>query len=233
MGNLIPKPQVNSQNHNQEQVEEETFTCEICSEPANNKFKNNDKCIHPFCTDCMFKYIQAKLDDNVSDIKCPAMICNHSLEPLSCRPKIARQLFDKWCDVLCESAVLKLDRVYCPNQECSELILNQCGENNLKRCVCPNCKKPFCFWCKVPWHAGYRCEESGETRDENDVAFGVLSESKRWMRCPMCRHCVERVDGCKMVHCRCGTQFCYICGKEGGQHHMCNRYTAIFCWGKE
>ncbi|KAI3707645.1 hypothetical protein L6452_26272 [Arctium lappa] len=125
MGNLNPKPQLNPQNHNQDQVEEEAFTCEICSEPANIKFKNNNNCIHPFCTDCLIKYIQAKLDDNVSDIKCPDMTCNHSLEPLSCRPKIARQLFDKWCDVLCESAVLKLDRVYCPNQECSELILNE------------------------------------------------------------------------------------------------------------
>ncbi|KVI07686.1 Zinc finger, C6HC-type [Cynara cardunculus var. scolymus] len=149
----------------------------------------------------MIKYIQMKLDDNLSDIKCPAMACNHSLEPLSCRPKIARQLFDKWCDVLCESAVLKLDRVYCPNQDCSELIVNECGERDLKRCLCPNCMKPFCFWCKVPWHAGYMCEESGETRDENDVAFGVLAERKGWIRCPTCQHFVELADGCTIVRC--------------------------------
>ncbi|KAI3745634.1 hypothetical protein L6452_08035 [Arctium lappa] len=143
-----------------------------------------------------------KLDDNISDIKCPAIACNQSLEPLSCRPKIAPRLFDKWCDVLCESAVVKNDRVYCPNQECSELIVNECGERNLKRCVCPNCKKRFCFWCKVPWHAGYRCEESRETMDENDVAFGFLLERNRWMRCPMCRHCVELDNGCTIVRCR-------------------------------
>ncbi|KAI3692225.1 hypothetical protein L6452_32036 [Arctium lappa] len=27
--------------------------------------------------------------------------------------------------------------------------------------------------------------------DENDVAFGVLLERNQWMRCPVCRHCVE------------------------------------------
>lgn len=55
--------------------------------------------------------------------------------------------------------------------------------------------------CKVPWHAGYTCEENAETRDENDVAFGVVCETKGWKRCPKCRHCVERVDGCNDVKC--------------------------------
>ncbi|XP_024967277.1 probable E3 ubiquitin-protein ligase RNF217 [Cynara cardunculus var. scolymus] len=230
MGNLNQTPLLNSQNPNQDEDEEDAFTCEICSEPANTKFKNDHKCIHPFCTDCMIKYIQMKLDDNLSDIKCPAMACNHSLEPLSCRPKIARQLFDKWCDVLCESAVLKLDRVYCPNQDCSELIVNECGERDLKRCLCPNCMKPFCFWCKVPWHAGYMCEESGETRDENDVAFGVLAERKGWIRCPTCQHFVELADGCTIVRCRCGIEFCYRCGKKGGHRHRCNNQHRRFLW---
>ncbi|KAI3745668.1 hypothetical protein L6452_08072 [Arctium lappa] len=188
---------------------------------SNNKFKNSDKCIHPFCTDCMIRYIQVKLDDNVSDIKCPDPACNHSLEPLSCRPKIAHQLFDKWCDKLCESAVLNLDGVYCPNKYCSELIVNECGDGDLKRCLCPSCRKPFCFRCKVPWHSGYKCEEIGETMDENDVAFGVLSERNQWKRCPNCRHCVERFDGCSIVLCRCGIRFCYKCGKEATEYHIC------------
>lgn len=153
MGNLIPKTQQKTQNPNHDEEEhqegEETFTCEICIEPVtlpNIKFKNHNRCIHPFCTDCMIKYIHVKLEAYVSDIKCPATTCTHSLEPLSCRPKIPTQLFIKWCDVLCESTVLAVDRVYCPNIECAELIINECGENNLKRCVCPHCKKPFCLW---------------------------------------------------------------------------------------
>ncbi|KAJ9567849.1 hypothetical protein OSB04_003815 [Centaurea solstitialis] len=128
MGNVPQKPhknpQIDQQNDDDEQESSSSssstsFTCEICIEPVilpNKKFKNSNRCVHPICTDCMIKYIQVKLEDNVSDIKCPAIACDHSLEPLSCRPKIGRQLFDKWCDVLCESAVLGLDRVYCPNR---------------------------------------------------------------------------------------------------------------------
>nr|XP_043621826.1 probable E3 ubiquitin-protein ligase RNF217 [Erigeron canadensis] len=209
------------------------FTCEICIEPVtspNTKFNNNNKCMHPFCTDCMIKYIQVKLDENVSNIKCPALNCNNFFDPLSCRPKIGQKLFDQWCDVLCESALLSFDRIYCPNRDCSAVVVNECGGGtSLKRCVCPNCKKPFCYRCKIPWHAGYRCEESGEMRDVNDIAFGVLSERNQWMRCPACRHCVELVKGCAIVRCRCGIEFCYKCGKKVDRHWCNCRRTSTCC----
>ncbi|KAJ0591239.1 putative IBR domain, Zinc finger, RING/FYVE/PHD-type, E3 ubiquitin ligase RBR family [Helianthus annuus] len=218
MGNVNRKPQQKSETTKEHEHQESsssssssssllTFTCAICFEPVtlpNTKFENSNRCVdHSFCMDCMIKYIHVKLEDNVSDIKCPSLTCDHSLEPLSYRPKIPHQLFDKWCDVLCESAVLALDRVYCPNRECSALMINECGGGgSLKRCVCPSCKKPFCFRCKVPWHVGYACDDSRETMDQNDDAFGVLSERKKWMRCPKCRHCVELVKGCEIVRCR-------------------------------
>ncbi|KAI7730528.1 hypothetical protein M8C21_006241 [Ambrosia artemisiifolia] len=207
MGNANNKPQQNPSSNQALEDEEsssEPFTCEICIEPVtlpNKKFINSNRCVHPFCTECMIKYIQVKLEDNLSAIKCPSLTCDHFLDPLSCHEKIGQQLFDKWCDVLCESALLGMDRVYCPNRDCSALVVNECG-GNLSKCVCPNCKKLFCFRCKVGWHAGYRCEESGELRDHNDIAFGVLSERKQWMRCPTCRHCVELVKGCAIVRCR-------------------------------
>ncbi|PWA82145.1 hypothetical protein CTI12_AA155330 [Artemisia annua] len=214
MGNTIQK---------KKQDDEDTFTCEICLETQtlpSKKFKNSDRCVHSFCTDCMITYIQVKIEDNVSNIKCPHKSCKYSLEPLSCRPKIEQKLFNKWCDTLCESSVSGVDGVYCPNKECLELILNECGDRNAKRCVCPACKKPFCLTCKVSWHAGYTCEESGETRDQNDVTFGVVCESKGWKRCPNCMHCIELLYGCNMVQCRCGIGFCYECGKQASDFKL-------------
>ncbi|KAF7137794.1 hypothetical protein RHSIM_Rhsim07G0247300 [Rhododendron simsii] len=60
----------------------------------------------------------------------------------------------------------------------------------------------------------YWCEESGKLRERNDVAFEVLAERKKWTRCPHCHHCVERVDGCSIVKCRCGSSFCYKWGRR-------------------
>ncbi|XP_076935535.1 E3 ubiquitin-protein ligase RSL1-like [Bidens hawaiensis] len=238
MGNVNQTPQQDSttpqQLDDQDSSSSSTFTCEICIEPVtlpNTKFNNSNRCVHPFCTDCIIKYIQVKLQDNVSDINCPALNCGLSLDPLSCRRQITHQLFDKWCDALCDSAVLGLDWVYCPNRDCSAVIINECGSGgNLKRCVCPNCKKPFCFRCKIPWHDGYTCEESGEIRDQNDAAFGSLCERKKWKRCPGCRHCVERVEGCPFVRCRCGIDFCYNCGERVYHGHWCNCLrSASYC----
>ncbi|XP_076891607.1 E3 ubiquitin-protein ligase RSL1-like [Bidens hawaiensis] len=190
----------------QEQEQEETFTCEICIEPVTlrNKFNEyNNKCVHPFCTECMIKYIQMKLENNQPKIRCPATTCTRHLKPLSCRPKITQQLFVKWCDVLCESTVLRIERVYCPNRECSELILNECGDKTLTRCVCLTCKKPFCYMCKVTWHEGFTCEETSKNKDENNLAFDVLYKKNKWRMCPKCGHCVECVDGCPLILCRC------------------------------
>ncbi|XP_052194263.1 E3 ubiquitin-protein ligase RSL1-like [Diospyros lotus] len=192
------------------------FTCEICVEPrpAERRFVNNAQCVHPFCTDCIARYIQVKVqDDGAADVKCPAVDCDHMLDAIRCRPIIGQKLFNSWCDVLRDNFFLGLDRCYCPNRECSALVLNECG-GNVKRSECPYCKRLFCFQCKLPWHAGYRCEDSGETRDGNDIVFGVLAERKKWTRCPNCNHCIERVAGCSIVYCRCGTRFCYKCGRK-------------------
>nr|GEZ92854.1 probable E3 ubiquitin-protein ligase RNF217 [Tanacetum cinerariifolium] len=155
MGDLIPQENPNQYD------DEDTFTCEIYFELAslpNKRFINNNRCVHSFCTACMIKYIQAKLVENVSDVKCPHESCNHSLEPLSCGNKISHKLFNRWCDTLCESTVLDFDLVYCPNNECSEL--NEFSDGDVKRCVCLYCLEPFCYQCKAPWHDGYTCEET-------------------------------------------------------------------------
>ncbi|XP_059647632.1 E3 ubiquitin-protein ligase RSL1-like isoform X2 [Cornus florida] len=210
MGNTVQMVRPNQERppEEEESIEDDessTFACEICIEPmlssSTNKFKNNNRCVHPFCTDCIMKYIQVKVDENVADVPCPSLNCEQLLDPLSSRPIVPTKLFEKWCDVLCESAVLGFDRSYCPNQNCSALILNECG-GNVKRSKCPNCKRLFCFRCKIPWHTGYRCEEGGEMRNRNEVEFGLLVERNNWKRCPRCGHCIERFTGCRAIKCR-------------------------------
>lgn len=239
MGNTQPKMGQNQQNQEQElplpvtelSEESQIFTCEICIEPMllpNKKFKNQHRCVHPFCIDCMVKYITVKLEDNVGNIPCPSLNCEQFLDPISCRNLVGPQLFVKWSDVLCESCVLGVAQCYCPNRSCSALILDECG-GNAKRSQCPSCKRSFCFQCKLPWHAGFQCEESRELRDRNDVVFGVVAEFNKWKRCPQCRHFVELIEGCKIVKCRCGISFCYSCGKRVYRHWCGCDSASRFC----
>ncbi|XP_050258820.1 E3 ubiquitin-protein ligase RSL1-like [Quercus robur] len=216
MGNTLKKNGRDLKKPQEEQVEEDpVFTCEICIEPmqSNKKFNNNNNCVHPFCMDCIAKYVETQIDNKVANIKCPSLYCTQLLDSLFCRRIISKPLFDKWCDILFESTVLKVEeKCYCPDPQCSTLVLNEC--KIVTKSECPVCKKEFCFQCKTRWHAGYRCNESGQLRDENDVLLGRLIEEKKWSRCPNCGHAVERVDGCNDVICRCQTRFCHKCGQK-------------------
>lgn len=219
MGNSFEKPKENSEEFEEQHREEDTssFTCEICIEPVpfNKRFKMNRSCNHhSYCLGCVAKYIQAKIEEyNVSEIKCPGLECEKLLDPLLCRSILSANLFVRWCDVLCESALSKHQKVYCPFPDCSSLILNEC-RGKVKKTKCPNCKKWLCFQCQLPWHTGYRCKETGEMRDRNDILLGQLMEDRKWRRCPACNHGVERHSGCPRITCRCGTKFCYVCGRR-------------------
>ncbi|XP_026396416.1 probable E3 ubiquitin-protein ligase RNF217 [Papaver somniferum] len=213
------------------------FTCEICVEtvPMKRKFKNmeTNACLHPYCTNCVAKYIQAKLvEHNISEIKCPNTDCNILLDASLCQSALPKKVFENWCRVLCGSAVL-LDsskgglahgRSYCPYRDCLELVLNECvtdshSSNNtgITKSNCPNCKKLFCFQCMVPWKENHRCIGRTETVidiDSNDVLFIEILKLKKWRRCPACHHYVERNEGCRWVTCRCRKQFCHDCGSD-------------------
>ncbi|KAH9727382.1 RING-type domain-containing protein [Citrus sinensis] len=183
MGNTLQKPNERLEKKEGEEEEEEgngsSFTCEIFIEP------NKNLCTHPFCQECIAKYIQVKVqDDNTAKIERPGLYCKHNLDTFSCKPIIPASLFSKWCVVLCEDHVLGVERCYCPNSNCKALVVNECETNGtLTKAQCPSCKQWFCFQCKLKWHAGYRCEESSQ-----------LMERMNWARCPGCGHCVERVN---------------------------------------
>ncbi|XVF54499.1 hypothetical protein PTKIN_Ptkin05aG0185100 [Pterospermum kingtungense] len=214
MSNRVPRmyslPPTEPQASNMENSSEERhsqFTCRICIERVrvDDKIK---KCKHGFCSNCMAKYIEAKVVEfNVANIKCPAVGCNLLLDPLSCRPFISKHIFNKWCDLLCNATVLhdySNKFVYCPYRDCSALILNECGGGDeQERCTCPYCKKKFCVRCKSPWHAGYWCREMKKFKDRNDILVGRLIEKEKWTRCPKCGNAVERRGGCPTIHCRC------------------------------
>ncbi|CAK7322550.1 unnamed protein product [Dovyalis caffra] len=215
MGNTMQKSQETkvAELGQLQQEEDSNFSCEICIEPmlSIRKFKNGSLCKHPFCKDCIAKYIEVTVEETTGCIECPGLNCRQLLDPLSCRHIIPKPIFEKWCDRLCDSAVLGSESCYCPHRDCSVLVLNECRDK-LKKAKCPNCKKNFCFLCKIPWHAGYRCNESRHLRDSNDILVGELIEEKKWTRCYNCGHSVERVSGCRDIKCKCGVQFCHQCG---------------------
>ncbi|KAI3974634.1 hypothetical protein MKX01_029624 [Papaver californicum] len=96
-------------------------------------------CSYPYCSDRIAKYIQTTLlEHNMSYIKCPNIYCNVLLDAPFCQSILPKNVSENWCFGLCELAAL-LDsskggfshgRSYCPNRECSELVLNECARGS-------------------------------------------------------------------------------------------------------
>ena len=120
-----------------------TYVCEICVEPRHLDVSFNIKgCAHFYCIECTIKYIELKLDDNVTRIPCPVTNCQGLLEPDFCRDILPRDLFNRWGKALCESSFLGSEKFYCPYKDCSALLIND-GKKLLRISHVPFARENF------------------------------------------------------------------------------------------
>ncbi|KAK8860803.1 hypothetical protein M9Y10_012480 [Tritrichomonas musculus] len=75
------------------------------------------------------------------------------------------------------------------------------------KCVTPNCCFSLCCWCNQ-WHKKGDCDKAPE------ITPGVRE-------CPFCHEMVEKSQACNHIHCRCGKDFCYYCGKGFSSSEAC------------
>ncbi|MBA0623144.1 hypothetical protein Godav_008627 [Gossypium davidsonii] len=71
----------------------------------------SNPCSHSFCNDCIGKYVEANIQENIAMVKFPDVNCNAALEPQFCRSIVPVQVFDQWENALCELLVLGSQRV--------------------------------------------------------------------------------------------------------------------------
>ncbi|XP_004307158.1 PREDICTED: probable E3 ubiquitin-protein ligase RNF217-like [Fragaria vesca subsp. vesca] len=197
-----------------------SFACEICLETksAHESFGIKN-CTHVYCTDCVVKYVDSKLEQNIASIGCLVPDCNKgSLDPEHCRLILKPEVFEKWGKWLCEDVITGSLKFYCPFKDCSTMLIDD-GEEVVRESECPSCKRLFCAQCKVPWHTGITCEEFKKLNKDDtakeDIKMERLAYKKHWRKCPRCGIYVERTGGCSTVHCRCGTYFSFHCGRWG------------------
>ncbi|KAK1263393.1 hypothetical protein QJS04_geneDACA013582 [Acorus gramineus] len=201
--------------------------CGICFEPkSHDEIFLTKACEHVFCMDCMGSYVASRIQDNATDVLCPDPNCDERLKMENCHPILAKEVFDRWGDALCESVILGSAKFYCPFKDCSALLLDEGVV--FEESECPHCHRLFCAKCKVPWHPGIGCEEyqrlGVDERGREDIMLKTLAKECRWQRCVKCGFYVEKTQGCTYMLCRCGYGFCYGCGDQLMAHYCvkCN-----------
>ncbi|KAK8087954.1 E3 ubiquitin-protein ligase ARI4 [Apiospora hydei] len=98
------------------------------------------------------------------------------------------------------------ERVYCHQPECSAWLRPAQIDRALNVARCPAGHRT-CTLCRAAHHGGGTCPQDTDVQRTTQLA-----EEAGWKRCVGCRAYVEHSDACQHMTCRCGAQFCYVCG---------------------
>lgn len=99
--------------------------------------------------------------------------------------------------------------LYCSDPKCSTFINQDLIDEPAGVARCRKCPRRTCTGCGKRAH-GDVCRSSGNWRD--------LFEGRQLQQCPKCQRLIERTAGCKVMSCRWGQRFCYICGEKLKSH---------------
>ncbi|CAL9247549.1 unnamed protein product, partial [Arabidopsis halleri] len=212
-------------------IPDQNKTCNICSD---DNFEPEQMfsvalCSHEFCVECMKRHIEVRLLAGGVP-RCPHYQCETKLTLGSCVNLLTSKLKAMWERIIDEESIHVADRVYCPNPRCSALmsVTKLSNSNSTKEDVtmrsCFKCGEPFCITCKVPWHSNLSCNDYkrlGPNPTADDIKMKALANKKMWRQCENCNHIIELSEGCIHIICRCGYEFCYICGAKWIRGRVC------------
>jgi len=219
-----------------------TANCGICFDtltiisPASAGASSSSGCIpsgiqlpcphnHTFCLQDLREHIRVKLYGNMSPfpILCPE--CPWEIDDEIAERVLGDEVLERWRR---EKILLELPgMMFCPRATCSEILAPADEDEDTTSAECPSCHVLLCFKCRSIWHGDMTCQESKlfkENNSEEDQALYNLAraEQQQWRRCPSCRMIVNKVEGCHHLTCRCGYEFCWLCGKRyGNGEDMC------------
>ena len=102
-----------------------------------------------------------------------------------------------------------------------------------RRIRCPLCHIASCQFCANVWTRGRLADHTGiscaahaaqlRRADANDDrALQQWKLDRQVQACPQCQCDIEKRDGCNHMTCRCGHEFCWVCGERwNGNHYRC------------
>ncbi|KDP44111.1 hypothetical protein JCGZ_05578 [Jatropha curcas] len=200
-------------------------TCVICFEDRDvGQMFQVSGCLHRYCFSCMKQHVEVKLL-NGTGAKCPHEGCKSELSIGSCGKFLDPKLVEVMSQRKKEASIDVADKVYCPYLNCSALMSKRevleytndffVGAEQSGARKCMKCHHFFCINCKASWHHNQTCYDYKRYNPKvhaEDAMLDSLAKENRWRQCVKCSHMVELASGCYHITCRCGYEFCYICG---------------------
>ncbi|THZ74730.1 hypothetical protein D6C84_09307 [Aureobasidium pullulans] len=158
---------------------------------------------HFFCFECLANFFEYTIgDESLYPPKC----CDTEISLDNVKKLLDDKLVARYEKKKIEYDTEPTKRTYCHGPKCNTFIPESSIEKDVA--TCSDCGKRTCTICKEKAHRG-DCPKDEDTQSLLDMA-----EKEGWQRCynTKCHRVVALTIGCNHITCRCGAQFCYICG---------------------
>ncbi|KAJ3578690.1 hypothetical protein NPX13_g1874 [Xylaria arbuscula] len=183
-------------------------TCVACNESISAKKLAKLKCGHRWCDKCLKRRFKVSIDDAQN---MPPRCCTDDVIPLKHVNDLFNDDFKRaWNEKF--ARFLNRDRNYCPKAKCREWIRPadlRHHSNGRTSATCRKCHTEICGLCYNKWHKSRHCPVNEDT-----AQFERVAKEEGWKRCFNCQAMVELKEGCNHMTCRCGAQFCMMCGSK-------------------
>ncbi|KAI0108984.1 hypothetical protein GGR51DRAFT_513963 [Nemania sp. FL0031] len=175
--------------------------CSICMEEDDMRSMAQAPCAHWYCHGDLQTAFQNALDGR------QPFRCCHQEVPVDLCPTTTEDFRERYRLMILE--LTTPNPVYCSNRACGRFVPPAQYEGP-DIAACQACRSRACRICRNASHAGICPQDVGM---QQAVA---LATRNGWRSCPRCNNMVEKRSGCNHMTCRCGGEFCYVCGGAWG-----------------
>ncbi|KAK7941261.1 uncharacterized protein PG986_013648 [Apiospora aurea] len=158
---------------------------------------------HNYCQDCFTRLITSACEH---EQHWPPKCCLNPIPEPTILTLTDEDLKQRYRTRAQEWNIPVSERVYCHQPECSAWLRPAQIDRALNVARCPAGHRT-CTLCRAAHHGGGTCPQDTDVQRTTQLA-----EEAGWKRCVGCRAYVEHSDACQHMTCRCGAQFCYVCG---------------------
>lgn len=177
--------------------------CVSCLEDISPKGSVKTVC-HYYCKECFGRLIQTAVE---TEAQWPPKCCLNPVPYRTITKHIRGDLLTAYQEKNEEFTVPIESRIYCGEPDCGAWIRERHTNRATKTGRCPR-GHVICTICRNAAHpANASCPQ-----DRDRQMADRLAEEEGWRRCYKCAVLVEHSEACQHMTCRCGAEFCYVCG---------------------
>ena len=191
--------------------------CNICFEPlysTGTKTFYMNGCYSRFHEHCVREYVIDAIHSSNLPLKCPDATCKDGFNLSRLKTLLSEEeleIYNKRMKV--KEALENPDKfTFCTGIGCEYIFsIKVTNSDHNTKLECPECSQSTCGSCRRKFHANLMCSENATYTEEDHAVCKYLGEQD-WKKCWKCRFWIEKNQGCNHMTCKCGNQFCYICG---------------------